>query len=46
MKRRDFVTLIGAIVRGCSPRARRGQCAARLGVLMPSSPDDQEVKKE
>ena len=48
MKRRDFIAALGgAIVTWpLDARAQQDSAPRRLGVLVPSSPDDQEVKKE
>src|ERR1700722_1442319 len=47
MKRRDFLSLIGAATAWpLAARAQQDSAPRRLGVLVPSSPDDQEIKKE
>jgi putative ABC transport system substrate-binding protein len=48
VKRRDFIAALGgAIVTWpLAARAQQDGAPRRLGVLVPSSPDDQEVKKE
>jgi putative ABC transport system substrate-binding protein len=48
MKRRDFIAALGgAIVTWpLAAGAQQDNAPRRIGVLMPSSPDDQEVKKE
>ena len=48
MKRRDFIAALGGaiVTRPLDARAQQDSAPRRIGVLMPSSPDDQEVKKE
>jgi putative tryptophan/tyrosine transport system substrate-binding protein len=48
MKRRDFIAALGGMAATwpLATRAQQDNAPRRLGVLMPSSPDDQEVKKE
>src|SRR5580704_12193241 len=47
MKRRDFIRFIGAAATWpFAARAQQDNAPRRLGVLMPSALDDQEVKKE
>lgn len=48
MKRRDFIAAIGSAAAAWpfAARAQQDSAPRRLGVLMPFSPDDQEVKKE